>query len=301
MRLLFTSTPMVGHYYPMLPLIMAAVAEGHEVAVSTGLEVGEALGAVSVTHTYGPTQAYEDEILALACELMAAELGSPNRWAAAMKAPRVDIWPPSLQVAGAVPSHHRLPIRPDQPKSEDLPDPEIPPLPYERSIYATFGTVFASPEHFGTLLTAVRDLPVNVIMTTGSGIDPAVLGPVPDHVVVLRFVPQQLIMARSVAVVSHAGSGTVLGAIAARLPQVCLPIGADQHINAAQVAAVGAGIAVSPRERTPERIRAAIERVLAEPSYAAAAGRLHDEIQTMPAASEVLGRLIARAEGQRGA
>ena len=90
------------------------------------------------------------------------------------------------------------------------------------------------------------------------------------------------------------------GRIAARLPQVCIPIGADQHVNAAQVAAAGAGIAVPPDQRTPERIRAAIDSVLAEPSYAAAAGRLQDEIQAMPAPSDVLGQLIAMAEGQRG-
>ena len=178
--------------------------------------------------------------------------------------------------------------------------PGIPPLPFERTIYATFGTVFANPELFSTLLAAVRDLPANVIMTTGSGIDPAALGPVPDHVVVLGFVPQQPILARSAAVVSHAGSGTVLGAIAARLPQVCIPIGADQHINAAQVAEAGAGIAIPPDQRTPERIRAAIDSVLAEPSYAAAAGRLQDEIQAMPSPSDVLGELVAMAESQRG-
>jgi len=383
MRLLFTSTPMVGHFYPMLPLIRAAESQGHEVAVATGpdlvteverlgisawpvgptmaeafaawhqgrdapaenhlealkrdaiaifiapgiarakellplaeewrpeivvhefgegagLEVGEAVGALSVTHTYGPTLAYETEILYLACQMMAAELGSLNRWTAATNAPLVDIWPPSLQVAGASPHPHRLPIRPDQPSTAGEDPPGLSQLPFERSIYATFGTVFASPELFSTLLTAVRDLPANVIMTTGSGIDPAALGPVPDHVVVLTFVPQQLIMARSAAVVSHAGSGTVLGAISARLPQVCIPVGADQHINAAQVAAVGAGIAVPPDQRTPERIRGALDRVLAEPSYAAAAGRLHDEIKAMPAPTEVLGQLIAMADDQRG-
>lgn len=149
-----------------------------------------------------------------------------------------------------------LPIRSDQPPTvaEDPPWADISALPFERSIYVTFGTVFATPELFSTVLAAVRDRPAKVIMTTGSGIDAAALGPLPDHVVVLGFVPQQLIMARCAAVVSHAGSGTVLGAIAARLPQVCIPVGADQHVNAAQVAAAGAGIAIPSDDRTPERI-----------------------------------------------
>ena len=385
MKLLFTSTPMVGHFYPMLPLIRAAQAQGHEVAVATGpdlateverlgipawpigptmaealaewrrgsstpaenhlealkrdaiaifiapgiarakellplaedwrpeivihemaegagWEVGAALGALIVGHTYGPMLANGEALFGLACELMAAELGSPNRLAAIMNEPLVDIWPSRLQTAEPIPNPEVLPIRPAQPTSaaEDPPPADLPALPFERSIYATFGTVFATPELFTAVLAAIRDLTANVIMTTGSGIDPAALGPVPDHVVVLGFVPQQQIMARCAAVVSHAGSGTVLGAIAARLPQVCIPIGADQHVNAAQVAAAGAGIAVPPDERTPERIRAAIEGVLNDPGYAAAAGRLQDEIQAMPAPTAVLDQLVAMVESQRG-
>ena len=56
-------------------------------------------------------------MLVLACEMMAAELGSPNRWAAVMNEPLVDIWPPSLQPAGSILNPHLLPIRPDQPTS----------------------------------------------------------------------------------------------------------------------------------------------------------------------------------------
>ncbi len=100
---------------------------------------------------------------------MAAELGSPNRLAAIMNEPLVDIWPLSLQTAEPIPNPQVLPIRPDQPTTaaEDPPLADIPPLPFERSIYATFGTVFATPELFTAVLAAVRDLPANVIMTTG--------------------------------------------------------------------------------------------------------------------------------------
>ncbi len=36
MRLLFTSTPLFGHFLPMLPLIDAATRAGHDVIVATG-------------------------------------------------------------------------------------------------------------------------------------------------------------------------------------------------------------------------------------------------------------------------
>ena len=93
----------------------------------------------------------------------------------------------------------------------------------------------------------------------------------PAHIVIASFVPQALIMQHSAAVVSHTGSGTMLGGLAAGLPQVCLPIGADQFTNAEQVERIGAGIVVPAAERTAAGIRAAIDQVLGNPSYAAAA------------------------------
>lgn len=39
MRILFTSNPLVGHVFPLLPLMYAARNAGHEVMVATGAEL----------------------------------------------------------------------------------------------------------------------------------------------------------------------------------------------------------------------------------------------------------------------
>jgi UDP:flavonoid glycosyltransferase YjiC (YdhE family) len=95
--------------------------------------------------------------------------------------------------------------------------------------------------------------------------------------------------------VSHAGSGTVLGALAAHLPQVCLPLGADQFTNAEQVARCGAGIAIPTDGRDVEAIRRAVEAVLSNDSYASRATAMQAEIDTMTPAAEVLTTIERRA------
>src|SRR6476659_4414168 len=44
MRLLFTSTPLFGHFMPMLALIDAAMQAGHEVVVATGPDLADEVG-----------------------------------------------------------------------------------------------------------------------------------------------------------------------------------------------------------------------------------------------------------------
>ena len=104
-------------------------------------------------------------------------------------------------------------------------------------------------------------------------------------------------MKNCAAVVSHTGSGTMLGALAEGLPQVCLLMGADQFSNAAQIARTGAGIVVPADARTPQTVRTAIEEVLDNPCYAAGARVLQVDISAMPSAKDVLTRVIALASG----
>jgi UDP:flavonoid glycosyltransferase YjiC (YdhE family) len=118
-----------------------------------------------------------------------------------------------------------------------------------------------------------------------------VLGPQPDHVHVERWVHQPQVLEHAGVVVSHAGSGTFLGALALGLPQLCLPQAADQFINAGQGAAAGAALALGPAEASAGAIADALGRLLREESFAAAARRVAAEIEAMPGPDEVAGVL----------
>ena len=148
-------------------------------------------------------------------------------------------------------------------------------------VYVSFGTVVGGTPMagalFGGMLAAAADLPARVLMTVGRELDIDALGPLPPNAHVERFVPQADVFGHASLVVTHGGSGTTLGALAAGLPLVVVPLFADQPDNARRVAAVGAGVVAEP-----PGIREAIETVLAEAKYERAAQRLAQEIAWLP-------------------
>ena len=110
------------------------------------------------------------------------------------------------------------------------------------TVYFTLGTIFhqESGDLFKRVVDGLGRLSVEVVVTVGREIDPDELGEQPSNVHVEQFLSLVDVLARSDVVVSHGGSGTVIGALAFRLPQVLLPIGADQPLNADRCQALGA-------------------------------------------------------------
>jgi MGT family glycosyltransferase len=136
--------------------------------------------------------------------------------------------------------------------------------------------------------TALGGLPVRAVLTTGRGVDPTDV-PAPPNVRVLRAAPHRAVLAEASAVVTHAGHGSVLKSLAAGVPLVCMPMGRDQKDNTLRVLRLGAGVRVDEKA-SPERIAAAVRRVLDDPHYAAAARRFADtlaaEARTRPSAAD---------------
>ena len=66
------------------------------------------------------------------------------------------------------------------------------------------------------------------------------------------------------------------------LPQVIVPVTADQPENAERCAAAGVARVVPLADATAVSIREAALAVLAEPRYRLAAGRIHDEMAALP-------------------
>jgi UDP:flavonoid glycosyltransferase YjiC (YdhE family) len=170
----------------------------------------------------------------------------------------------------------------------DRPGEEGPPawladLPARPVVYATLGTAYhRTPGVFPAILAALRDAPVILIATVNHDQDPDAFGPQPPHVHLARYLPQGPLFARCDLVVSHGGSGTVRTAISHGLPQVLIPIAADQPENARRCAALGVARVVAPDGRTPEAIRAAVRAVLQDHGYRRNAERLGSEMRALP-------------------
>jgi MGT family glycosyltransferase len=124
--------------------------------------------------------------------------------------------------------------------------------------------------------TALGELPVRGLVTTGPSI-PVDSIDAPANVDVLERAPHREVLRHASAVVTHAGHGTVIKALAAGVPVVALPLGRDQLDNAARVAHHGAGLRLKPKA-SADSIAAAVRRVIDEPSFAAGARRIADAI-----------------------
>ena len=69
-------------------------------------------------------------------------------------------------------------------------------------------------------------------------------------------------------------------------------------MNRAQaLAGCGARIRLLPEEITPQAVAEAVQRLLEEPGYRRAAGRLADEIAAMPSPAETVPALERLAQG----
>jgi len=161
-------------------------------------------------------------------------------------------------------------------------------------VYITFGSIVGSTPHlrsvYRTSLDAVADLPVRALLTTGRGLEPGALGAIPPNVHVAEWIPQRDVLPRVAALVCHGGSGTLLGGLAAGLPVVIVPLGADQLHNGRLVAASGAGLTLS--EPDAAALRAAIQKALDGPELRLQARRLAEEIAAMPTIDDVVDALV---------
>ena len=145
-----------------------------------------------------------------------------------------------------------------------------------------------------------------MLLTVGRSFDAATLGRVPDNVHVEAWVDQAAVLPLTRLVVCHGGSGTVLGALAAGVPLVVVPVFGDQVENGRRVAAANAGLmaaeaAVSRTVPAPVAlITEHVARVLADPSYRDAAGRIAHQIASTSTADDALEEALTLALRVRG-
>ena len=162
-------------------------------------------------------------------------------------------------------------------------------------VYLTLGTVLnrMGRYRFKALIEAVAGEPYTAVLTIGASGDPDSLGPLPPNVRVATYIPNTALLPRCAAVVSHAGWNTVLGAIMAGAPQVCLPMGADQPHNAARCEQLGIGVSLTEVDLAPDAIRQAIRTILSDESYRTRTMAIRDDTVANCLAPEDAARRLA--------
>lgn len=258
--------------------------------------VGEVLGVPTMTHAFGGAvpASFISEAGSRLASLWADHGRTAPPYAGCYTSSYLDICPTAVQ---SVPLSHIGAIQPLRPVPDTGPSPEEQP-DYLRSddrplVYLTFGTV-QRPRNLQPVMAALAALPIRLLVALGPNGNSSELGDQPDNVRVERWVHQPSVLARCSVVVSHAGSGTFLGALSHGLPQLCLPQAADQFRNAEGGRRAGAVLVLSPSETTPEAITEAVARLLAEEHFRVRAHEVAAQIQAMPSADAVVAQLTQR-------
>jgi len=152
--------------------------------------------------------------------------------------------------------------------------------------YAPVPTPIDSIVVIRAAIAALKDAPVDVVLTTGFQDVPAELGALPANFSHAAYLPGHAMAARCDLMVHHGGHGSVMTGLQAGTPAVIVPTITERESNARRLVALGAGEIVMPTtgsngEKTidTDEFGAAVIRVLKDPAYHHAAERVSESMQ----------------------
>ncbi|MBW1600587.1 DUF1205 domain-containing protein [Streptomyces sp. JJ66] len=151
------------------------------------------------------------------------------------------------------------------------------------------------------IMLATERLGAEMVLLTADADLPELPATLPPHVRPERWLPLRPLLDRCDAIVHHGGSGTVLSAFAAGLPQVALPMPGTVNVSNAQtVSARGAGPTLDiDADAGPEAVTDALERVLHDAAPRRAAAEVAREMAAMPAPATVVHQVTERIGAAR--
>lgn len=122
------------------------------------------------------------------------------------------------------------------------------------------------------VIDALAGLPVQVLVTAGPAVERTRLVAARNTNIV-SYLPHSVVLPRASLVVTHAGLGTVMAALAHGVPLIALPMGRDQFFNAGRIAELGVGSCL-PLDSAPELIAKTVASVLDDPALRRAADEM---------------------------
>jgi MGT family glycosyltransferase len=121
---------------------------------------------------------------------------------------------------------------------------------------------------FRTIVAALakhRDL--QLVLSIGDHIDPEQIGPAPVNAIIVKRAPQLELLKQTSVCITHAGLNTVLESLTQGVPQVAIPVGADQPGVAARIAEKQTGVVTSLEKLTVDHLSTLLNEVLNNPTY----------------------------------
>lgn len=143
-------------------------------------------------------------------------------------------------------------------------------------VYISLGTVINDrPGFYRNCVKALRNEPVDVIISCGKMFDPQTLGTLPDNIKIHPYVDQLDVLSETSVFITHCGMNSVSESLYMAAPMVLYPQTNEQQAVAKRVTDIGAGIMLV--DDSAEGIRSAVRKILNSDGYAKAAEKCcHD-------------------------
>jgi MGT family glycosyltransferase len=161
-------------------------------------------------------------------------------------------------------------------------------------VYVSLGTLFnADTTFFRNCFEAFGDLDARVVMSIGSNVSRASLGPAPPNFNVQPFVPQLEVLQQASAFVTHGGMNSVSESLYYGVPVVVIPQMGEQEVVGRRVEQLGAGLYVAKAKATAETLRDAVEQLLAEDRYRRQAAVVRESFLAAGGVTRAAGAIMA--------
>ena len=149
-------------------------------------------------------------------------------------------------------------------------------------VYASLGTVINDrPDFYRTLIDAVRDTSVDLLISCGRAFDPAQLGKMPANVRVEQYVDQMEVLSRTSLFVTHCGMNSASEGMWMGVPELLFPLTGEQRAVARRVAEVGAGVPLEEAvAREAAALRKAVLAALADERLREGAAHMREDLRS---------------------
>lgn len=148
-------------------------------------------------------------------------------------------------------------------------------------VYISMGTVINDrPDFYNRCIEALRDEPVDVVISCGQYMDIGKLGELPENVRAYPTVDQLEILSGARAFITHCGMNSVSESLYMATPMVLYPQTNEQFAVARRVTEIGAGAML--KDDSAAGIRSAVLDILRTPSYTAAAAACSEDFRSCP-------------------
>ena len=165
-----------------------------------------------------------------------------------------------------------------------------------KQIYISLGTVNNDKCGFyRNCIAALRDMPVDVVISVGEKLELEKLGGIPENIRVEHYVNQIGVLQNTDVFLTHCGMNSVSEALYFQVPLALFPQTAEQRSVAARVHELGAGVYLKAADAGA--IREAVTEVLEEPIYRQKAGEIAESFYRCGGAEAAAEKIERAAKG----